>query len=313
MALLQGMTLAVLATGALSRVIPATTTSAFINDAVPEINGSTRPGLLHLSADKPKILDRRIEQILAQIAAKPTVRGPAPFFNSPTTDEPTCFQHWNDCARTQFWSHHLLVEAHNATGSVFSSLEKEVDNNSPQDVKIEVTETHAVIDGTTTGWKIGGKATAGFGKSGVASGGIEVSTEYSSLHNQQDTWTESIKYSYSCPPWSVCRIETLTFNVNIMGTCEETGYLQCAPLIPSLWHSDYTWSACDIPSALSCNQYTAFGNKYCPKPKRPCSVSTPIFNEDGKEPFAITAFIAYDSDDLRSPQTIRVLNDMGEI
>lgn len=191
-----------------------------------------------------------------------------PYYDASNIIEPTCINNIISCLKTEFWTRQYLDHVDSVSIQTSVHTDAELVNTGSKDATIRSTESTAVALGTTKGWTIGLKASAG------VTGGVaplvtpftaELSGSYKDETTSTTTETRTTQYTASCPPGKTCRIQTVTYQVTATGVCSDEPFYNCGGE-QHMCTSDWT---------ESCDQYNAFFKKGCKSipTVHPCKVN----------------------------------------
>ncbi|KAJ6437399.1 hypothetical protein O9K51_09955 [Purpureocillium lavendulum] len=195
----------------------------------------------------------------------------APFRDTNRENNVTC---WQDVLGLNcFKATYVLrnqIQADTAKVSAWFSVNVEARDTAGQaSVQMGLQTSTSFMHSVTYGFSVA--ATMQVNNFGFVGGTIGADTSLSI--SKSSTQTKTYSRSYTCPPWTRCMIQTMTWHVDVTGECAKIPIIHC--------REDH--AVCGGAS-LTCDNYRAFADKWCPRVAftEPCTVSTPIMGQDGK-------------------------------
>ncbi|PHH76325.1 hypothetical protein CDD83_4267 [Cordyceps sp. RAO-2017] len=201
-----------------------------------------------------------------------------PYYEDGAQTEPTCTRHLGRCARTSFWTRHVMAaRPANVTIKTKTHVDAELINTGTREAKIKSTRSLALAHGTSKGWTIGARASL-TDVAAIPSKG-EVSASFSDETTSATTETQEVEYDAVCPAGSLCRIQTITFSATLEGRCRPEPFLACRGDVGNV---------CDKGPQIGreCRQYRAYFDKHGCRDRsvvetEPCSVDVQLRDENG--------------------------------
>ncbi|RCI14285.1 hypothetical protein L249_6132 [Ophiocordyceps polyrhachis-furcata BCC 54312] len=241
-----------------------------------------------------------------------------PYQDRDSISEPVCPHKIFSCSTVYFYQRYKMIRVDNITFSAISNIEASlITPYDPHDerykfpAKISTTVSRAVTSSTTKGWKVSlklGGGLSGDPTQSFASGGADLSGEYSEQYTSTTTTTRSVGVEAPCEAGKLCTIQTLTYLAHLEGRCRVEPIINCGgeedachkfetktvnlhpdlqkgpPLKISKWR--------DGP----CRQWTDYSRRHCRRNRYlevKCKVSTPVLNRI-EEPYTSTVITKKD-------------------
>ncbi|RDA83802.1 hypothetical protein CP532_4610 [Ophiocordyceps camponoti-leonardi (nom. inval.)] len=245
-----------------------------------------------------------------------------PYSDREGISEPVCPWKFSSCSTVYFYKRFKLIRVDKVDFSAVSNIEASLttayDPNDKRYIypaKVTITESTAVTESTTKGWKVSLKldgAVSGDPTGSFASGGAAVTSEYGEEYTSTTTTTRSVSIEAPCEAGKYCTIQTLTYQAHLRGKCriepiincggEEDACLKFEKTTDNSYHGygvpQKVWKWQDGP----CRQWRAYSRKNCRQGHYSvvdCTVSTPVLNRIGK-PYSFTVITKKDLPPLNS-------------